>query len=357
MSLANLEAMDRIVKAVRKNEKDGFIEVQNLRKYVIFALMMGWAQSLPAANHTYEWTLRAPSQGGTVQAHQPYGPLAFAKSPPGMKMRVHPRTKVSHLNQDYDTLSMLTSGADVIYNKVKMDSSHAEEDLAATWERAFIDAPYDVTGEDAWLGLLYWLGYSQTSGGAYVAQDTPARVGVYTTLGDGTITSTVGELDRSATSAAAARTVLFTWDGVVNEDFLEKVRLAGREVGISYLSELKGEKPGGANLTILMDDNKELAYSNLLNRLGNPRENDYFMVGDTRIATMKVVGVPSMQRLTRNNVIGIDPKVMYLAKVPNQWGLEASNTIFWRRQYAKAWSGQIRNDQPGVCGFHGHSSF
>jgi hypothetical protein len=360
MALLPIEKISKIIATTRETylkQRNGFYEVANIRKYVAYMWLMQNAKSLPDQNNTFSWNIRPAATGATTGTYTPYQAMAYTQSPNGTKMSVNRRAKSAFLNNWYDATTLGDSPNNII-NQVEQDTSTAVEDMAADWESTVFQTPYNLDDPNAFLGAKYWFGYSQNSSGTYVAQADPARNGVYTTLGDGTITGTVGALDRTLTKNANARTILGTYDGTISESLLNGIRKAGRLAGITYLAGLKGEKPSSGMIDIFMTEDQELAYTNLLSSLGGTRKNDFFNTGDSQIASMNVIATPSMASISRGSIFGLDPMNFFLAKVPGFWDMEGEQRQGpWTVARPRIYHGQILCKQPGVAGFHFHTSF
>lgn len=334
------------VRSTRKEMETGWVETQELQDYVLYNWWLRKMGKSVNSSHEYEWSLRRAMAEGSAVGYNPFDPVNASRDTYDIQLSVIPKTIITHLKMLFDIhalqLEKGTLDKNKLWSMTKMAETANNEAKAKYMEVLLRDAPRNTTDRDAILGLGYWGARSQTSGGVFVEQLTPARNGVYRTLADGTVTATVANQDTSLAANSRLRHPLATHRGSMNKLTIDTLHAMTKEMEVSYLAELMGEKSEG-DLYHLMDQDFAWEYQRLMADRGNPSAEDYYPEAGKRISTVPVVPVPSFRGLAIRPIYTLRPRELAPHKFSNMWDKEYEFQVNpFVRMYPKSYTFQVR---------------
>ena len=314
--------LTNVVGAARSKFYKGFTETARIREYVLWQKMWKSAKSETAARRI-EWKLRPNSGQGTTAELDVYEEPTYVRQSGMLDAYTIPCSRATHLNCIFNERELRhnsNGNKDKLYDLIAEQYSLAEEDRAEVFEALALNPPTDpASSKGNFVGLLGLFGRSMTAGGVFTRQTTPAFNGVYYRRLDGTISSTVYNVNRANAAASRARTLCATHDGSLNQTVLETIRACLRDSRFTFLPELRGDKPAQGDMMILWDDIMQEQYETLLSNLGTPRTRDYFNTGDVTVKGATCVAVPSFNGHFLRPIIGVNKSEFQFVKFSGAW--------------------------------------
>jgi len=291
--------------AMRETIEKDFYSSQRVLGYPAYDNFVKMGKEMSTRDFQRKWTIRVLDAGaGSVQSYTAFGETTFNRVDVMSQMSVTPTFWQSHTNCMYDSFVMDgfndRSSDGFVYSLKEGDEDAAFEAHVSELDKAMLNVPYSV-GADGLQGLLgvpYWAARSQTSGGVFTEQLEPSRAGIYTTLGDGTVTGTVANLNRALARNERARTVVATHDHRMSATLIETSARMLVRMNYRYLSEFNGKQGAndstGNKFRIYMTLDWANAYRDLVNQLSGDRRGDYYMVNGVQIDSRTIVGTENM---------------------------------------------------------------
>jgi len=359
MAGLTLDQLREVFNANRSRFRKGMIETQSQKDYPITRISMANAKS-EAASHTLEWTLRRKAATGSISAVNPYENVEGVRDEYDCSLSVKPKHWISHKERVFSALATIfaKNSPEQLWKDFQSKQSSAEENWWRHWESQIYGVPNTADSKDAYLGWLYWLPRSMTSGGVFTEQIKPARNGVYVRLGDGTIVSTVAGQDRASAANARLRGLVFTHRNKVDEVMLNSIEDAVIESGYKYIAGLEGDRPGSEAMDIFWCEQWDRDYSRILNKRNSTTRRDLFDSSAKSIAGASTVPCEVLNNHFLSPIFGIRHSNMHLVKFDGNWGRDIET---WdgsdKMGKFKGWSAQGRALEPSTCGFLGHGSF
>lgn len=354
-----LDQLREVFNANRSRYLASYQETQSQKDYPITRRTMMTAKT-EDASHTTEWTIRRKAATGSVQAVNAYEDVEGVRDEYDCSLSIKPSHFVTHKERVFSALATIFSknSKDQLWQDFKMKQSSAEENWWKHWEYKVWNVPTSVTAKDAYLGWLYWLPRSMTSGGVFVEQLRPARNGVYVRLADGSLTSTVAGQDRASAANAKLRGLCFTHRSKFDENLLNSLEDAVIESKVKYIPTLEGETSDQTDVEIFWDEYFDRDYNRALNKRSAPDRRDWFGGGAKTLANCNTVPCEALNGHALRPIFGIRHSNMHLIKYDGNWGreMEKYDGIDVLSKF-KGWSAQGRAMEPSTCGFLGHGSF
>lgn len=359
MAGMTFEQLREVVNANRSRFEESFQETQPRKDYPITRLAMQHAKS-EDLQHTIEWTIRRKAASGSIQSIRAYEDAEGVRDEYDVVAQIKPTAFLSHKEMVFSiraTLAMKNAKTK-LWDDYKMKRSSAEENWHEHWETAIFSNAATSNLAESFAGWLYWLPRSMTSGGVYTAQPTPARNGVYTVLGDGSVTSTAGGIDRSAAANSRLRGLVGTHNSKLDVNLLNAIQNAVIDSGFKYIPTLEGTKPAMSPLTIVWDESFDREYGRLLNNHNGPKSGDFFNVGAKRIDGAETVAAEVLNNHAIRPIFGIRHSNLHLIKFKQDWNREIDKEDgIDRLNKFRSWSAQTRALEASTAGFLIHGSF
>lgn len=348
-----------VLRAARSHYDKNFANTQGRRNFAIMREVEKDAQgdSMPTA---LEWTIRRAMAENSTGNYEPFGSLSVRHNEYTVSLSAQIKHMTSHHEMVFDELVMASNrnNPNKLFDLYKEKRDANEEALAEAKDTAYYSVPYS-TGSSGWSGLLgwlYWFGRSMTSGGVFTSQPVPAYNGVYTRLGDGTITSSAAGADRASADNVRLRTLVATHGGVVDDTMLQTIRDAALEQGFEYLPGMAGDT--SSELKMFWSDSFNRQFQTMMSQLGGPRVDDYFKMSASVVQGMRPIAAAALNGHFLAPIFLIKPSKLYLRKANDNWGKERPMPV-GPTSYAepRTWSMQFKNENPRDAGALIHGSF
>jgi hypothetical protein len=349
------------VKRMRSRFEKGFRETQGRRAHNIYRYIDKHAKTV-TRNHKYEFTVRTAAAPGTVGFLQAYDTIAYQLQEYVTQGFIKPVNLKTHTNMLFDMLvDAVTDGdpANRLWRDYETKRSAGEETKRDQFESIFIEAPQSLTGSNAFMGLLTWFARSMTPGGAFVEQLTPAKNGVYRRLGDGTIVSSVANVDAALARNERMRSWVATFDGKMGKVLLDTMHEMIYKMGYEYAEEYEGIKPNTSRLGVLWSDILHSQYMRYMDDIGAPRSTDFMSSGGKTVQGVRPIGCSYLDGHNINPIFLIFPDQVRLHKLEGYWGKPIYDKTIGPLQWGEfqVSIGQMVAEDPGTAGGLIHSRF
>lgn len=309
-------------KAQRASYVKGFIAKQKHLKYPGYAEMVKRHRKGTVAEIEKKWYMDPLDAGpGSIQGYGPFGRITNKRVDGVIELSVKVTTFVSHTNciRDVfieDNFNKASSDGH-IYKLKDSDEDKALKAFVAAMDLAVLDAPSNPGGTEgltALNGALYWGALSQDSSGNFVPQPTAARNGIYATMGDGTVTSTVLGVNRALIANECLRTPVATRGAnKIDADDCERIARLMALVNYIYIDGLKGRTGSMPSHSIFMSWDDEQDYREMINQLTGNRTDDWFNIGNgQRIDRRMIHGSQNMPRASIRPIIIVNHSELQL---------------------------------------------
>jgi len=303
-------------KAQRTSHVEGFRSKQKHLSYPAWDSMVLRRKKGTAAEIEKSWHLDPIDAGpDSVQAYGAFGRITNRRVEGVIELAIKLTMFVSHTNCIHDEFvqeNFNKRGSDGHQYSLKdSDEDKALKAFVQLFDRALLDAPTNPGGTEglgAILGALYWGALSQDSSGNYVPQPTPARNGIYATLGDNTVTSTILGQNRALIANECLRSVVGTRSpGKINADDCEALARILALQNYSFIAGLKGRVGSMPSHEIFLSWDDEQDYRAMLNQLSGDRGDDYFKLSNGQRMDGRVIrGSQNMPRASIRPILVVN---------------------------------------------------
>lgn len=352
----NVQLMREVFAAGRTKFKKGFRETQSIRSFALQREFMRRAEK-ETPEHGFEWTTRVKAAQGSTQKVHAFEKLNYVRDTYDVSMKVTPAAVATHKNMMFSDLAkrINTGMTEKLWSDYKMKSSAAEETKATMWEGMLL-APGADGVDNEWLGLLYWLRRSMTSGGVFTAQPTPARNGVYFVDDNGALSYNMAGRDLRNAAFSRLRPLCATHTGTLGPVELETISVALQELNVDYLAELQGDK-STTDLAMYWDDLFHRQYEAILTALGGPRMRDYWDTGATKARGATIVQTPSLNSHFLRPIMIVNMADLKVRQEKGGWDVEYTEQLN-HDSYAfpRVSRGQMWCEDPATAGCLIHGS-
>jgi hypothetical protein len=249
--------------------------------------------------------------------------------------------------------------ANRLWRDYETKRSAGEETFRDQMESILFEAPQSLTGPNAFMGLLTWFARSMTSGGVFTEQLTPAKNGVYRRLGDGTIVSSVANIDSALARNERMRTWVATHDGRMGKVLLDTIHQMIYSMGYEYAEEYEGNKPNTTRLAILWSDILNAQYQRYLDDIGAPRSTDFMGGTSKTVQGVRPIGVSYLDGHVINPIFLVFPTQVKLCKAEGWWRKPIYDKTIGPLQWGEfqVSIGQMLAEDPGTAGGLIHGRF
>lgn len=358
---APINTLPEISRLIQLRYKMGHVASQPTRQFALRKFMHDNAVE-EAPRNEKAWKFLRKTAEGSVQDLQPYGDTTGRYEEYDGEFRIGFIEYTTHnnlvLNETALARNQNDPGKIVDDYDIKNDANALE--AAKDQEAMYLQAPAAFTsgGKANWNGLLGIFARSMTSGGVYTEQPIPARNGVYRRLGNGSVSSLIQTADAAALPNSPARTIVGTHNGA-GPQLLEAIDEAVRISSITYLPELKGDRPPTGAMTILWGPEFHGWMRRIINDLGAAKRNNYFGGEDfSPVEGVKTIEVPSFEGHFLRPIFGVKPMNYRIIKHRGLWDKERKLPFgFNSMRFPRQWNGQAMAIDPSQAGFLIHGSF
>ncbi len=314
------QAVSIVNNTLPKLVKQKFVDTVKLTEYAFLDEFVYRGKAAVSANGT-EFQKRArlrPNTGSTSPTRMYQS--RTAQKGPGNEIWKIPLILADNLGIVFDRREQaFNSGDDVqIVDFMKSERSAAWEDVANWLEAQLVGVPQTSTDDQNWRGMKYYARRSMNSSGVYVADSTGGFNGTYGLYGDGTVYSTINNIDASLVKNERARCWVGTRPAVMTLDVCRMIRRAAEANNFRPLQMLKGEQKTG-DCVIFMRPTDHEAYKDIVSTGPDDRDGDIFPFTDYEISGMRIKRAPQLEGDALLPIYGARLNFFDLLQLPGFW--------------------------------------